>query len=99
MIDRAPAKPALEQVERVAYVFRRSPFVTRTAEGLAGFLAGQGVLDLAGSYAGVVTFTGPGGIFVGDAGNHNLTGDEQGNRLDYSHATTGVQFNLATGYG
>ena len=46
MIDRAPAKPALEQVERVAYVFRRSPFVTRTAEGLAGFLAGQGVLDL-----------------------------------------------------
>jgi len=65
--------------------------------GSGAVVINGGVLDLAGSYAGVVTFTGPGGTFVGDAGNHNLMGDGLANTLDYSNATTGVQFNLATG--
>jgi len=66
--------------------------------GSGAVVINGGTLDLAGSYAGVVTFTGPGGTFVGDAGNHNLVGDGAGNTLDYSNATSPVQFNLTTGF-
>ncbi len=67
--------------------------------GSGAVVINGGVLDLAGSYAGVVTFTGPAGTFVGDVGNHNLMGDGLGNTLDYSNATTSVQFDLTTGNG
>ena len=56
-----------------------------------------GALDLGADYAGTVTFTGPGGTFVGDQGNHFLAGDDEGNTLDYSAATTGVQFDFSAG--
>src|SRR3984957_13261250 len=56
-----------------------------------------GSLDLAGGYAGNVTFNGAGGTFIGDAGNHNLVGDGQGNTIDYSAATSPVEFDLVNG--
>jgi len=55
-----------------------------------------GSLDLDGSYAGTVTFSGPLGTFIGDAGNHNLVGDGDANALDYATATSGVTFDLIT---
>jgi|HubBroStandDraft_4_1064222.scaffolds.fasta_scaffold00548_9 hypothetical protein len=56
-----------------------------------------GSLDLDGTYAGDVVFSGPFGSFIGDAGQHNLVGNGGDNTLDYSAATSGVQFNLFTG--
>src|SRR6266446_5342568 len=72
--------------------------VIGTIAGSGSVIINGGTLDLTGSYFGNVTFTGFGGTFVGDAGNHNLIGDGLANTLDYSAAVTGIQFNRATGF-
>ena len=58
-----------------------------------------GTLHLGSSYGPAITFTGSGGAFKGSPGNHNLAGDGNNNVLDYSAATTPVEFDLANGYG
>ncbi len=71
--------------------------ITGTIAGSGAVVINGGTLDLTGSYFGNVTFTGFGGTFFGDAGNHNFIGDGLANTLDYSAAVTGIQFNRATG--
>ncbi len=66
--------------------------------GNGAVIINGGTLHLGSTYDGAITFTGPGGVFKGSPGNHNLVGDGQGNTLDDSAATIGVQFDLSTGY-
>jgi len=68
-----------------------------TGNGLE--IGDNALLHLGSSFGGLITFTGANGTFKGSPGSHNLAGDGFGNMLDYSAATSGVEFDLSTGYG